>query len=247
MSDNKSLLKTDYQDFVGLLKPILIERVVDTPGSRIVQNYITSKMKEYGWIVEQNPFREMTPFGEKNFVNIVANYPIGVNFKSDEVVTNITLKKDFSSFHTNNRIVLACHYDSKFERDFKFIGAIDSAVPCAIMLELAKFLKENFEKNEFSRLSRHLQFIFFDGEEAFDKWTDTDSIYGARNHANQLMKNYSQDAFDSIDLFVLLDLIGGTESRFLNFFPATSNTYKLLTKIGIYLIDFYFLKLCLYL
>jgi len=25
-----------------------------------------------------------------------------------------------------------------------------------------------------------LQFVFFDGEEAFKAWTDTDSIYGAR-------------------------------------------------------------------
>jgi hypothetical protein len=35
-----------------------------------------------------------------------------------------------------------------------------------------------FQRNELT-----LQFIFFDGEEAFVKWSDTDSIYGARNLA----------------------------------------------------------------
>ena len=38
-------------------------------------------------------------------------------------------------------------------------------------------------------LQRHevsLQFIFFDGEEAFKDWTDTDSLYGARHLASQL-------------------------------------------------------------
>ena len=28
-----------------------------------------------------------------------------------------------------------------------------------------------------------LQFVFFDGEEAFKRWTDTDSLYGSRNLA----------------------------------------------------------------
>jgi len=33
-----------------------------------------------------------------------------------------------------------------------------------------------------------LQLIFFDGEEAFVHWTDTDSIYGARHLAAQMEK-----------------------------------------------------------
>ena len=31
-----------------------------------------------------------------------------------------------------------------------------------------------------------LQFIFFDGEEAFERWTDDDSIYGARHLAAKM-------------------------------------------------------------
>ena len=34
-----------------------------------------------------------------------------------------------------------------------------------------------------------LQFVFFDGEEAFEEWTETDSIYGARHLADKWEKN----------------------------------------------------------
>ena len=76
--------------------------------------------------------------------------------------------------------------------------------------------------------------MFFDGEEAFKDWTSTDSIYGARYYAKSLKNNYDQEAFDSMELFVLLDLLGGDNARFPNYFPgATNNVYQLLTKIGI--------------
>ena len=72
----------------------------------------------------------------------------------------------------------------------QFVGATDSAMPCALMLDLAEVLDPLLD----SRLKRledgleddedvsetTLQLVFFDGEEAFKDWTDTDSIYGAR-------------------------------------------------------------------
>lgn len=46
------------------------------------------------------------------------------------------------------RLVLACHHDSKYyspqwQREFQ--GATDSAVPCAMMLELAQALDEDLK------------------------------------------------------------------------------------------------------
>lgn len=87
----------------------------------------------------------------------------------------------------------------------QFIGATDSAAPCAMLLDLAEAItpalearkarlaaaaseKENnddwddddddFDEQEAAQTT--LQFIFFDGEEAFHDWTATDSIYGSR-------------------------------------------------------------------
>lgn len=31
-----------------------------------------------------------------------------------------------------------------------------------------------------------LQLVFFDGEEAFEEWTDTDSLYGSRHLAERM-------------------------------------------------------------
>jgi len=103
-------------------------------------------LQSYGWIVEIDTFQDNTPYGLKNFANIIANYPIGVNFarKKDQLQKN--------DFELNKRVVFACHYDSKYFENFDFIAATDSAVPCAILLDMAKFLNENFEKSQFNKV-----------------------------------------------------------------------------------------------
>jgi len=84
-----------------------------------------------------------------------------------------------------SRLVIACHYDSKYVREYDFIGATDSAVPCAMMLHLAQTLQQELADHKNSKQNVTLQFVFFDGEEAFVQWTNTDSIYGARHLANK--------------------------------------------------------------
>lgn len=105
-------------------------------------------MDSYGWIVKKKSYKANTPLGPKTFVNVIADLPIGSQFiNADER----TLQS--AEFDLNNRIVFACHYDSKYVEEYDFIGAIDSAVPCAMMLDLAKFLQETFDKKEFSRVN----------------------------------------------------------------------------------------------
>lgn len=62
-----------------------------------------------------------------------------------------------------------------------FLGATDSAVPCAMMINLAAVMSKQLDKLKNS--SPSLMFIFFDGEEAFRQWGPRDSIYGARHLA----------------------------------------------------------------
>lgn len=87
------------------------------------------------------------------------------------------------------------------------MGATDSAVPCALMLDVAQSLNKFITNRTpevtlifyflskithlptnnarfsiyFSELT--LQLLFFDGEEAFRDWTPTDSLYGSRHLA----------------------------------------------------------------
>ena len=86
------------------------------------------------------------------------------------------------------RLTLVAHYDSLIKPE-GFIGAIDSAAPCAMMMHVARSIDEaltakwaSMQENGEDGLeeAKGIQLLFLDGEEAFETWTDTDSIYGAR-------------------------------------------------------------------
>lgn len=152
-------------------------------------------MKRLNWSVELDTFDDKTPnFGTKTFHNIIAK-----------------LNPNAKSFLT-----LACHYDSKYIKDVEFVGAIDSAVPCAMLLHMAERLNAYFESSKTSDLS--LMFVFFDGEEAFQEWGPEDSIYGARH----LAARWNNENFlPKINLLVLLDLIGAADPVMFSFFSKT--------------------------
>ena len=64
-----------------------------------------------------------------------------------------------------------------------------------------------------------LQFLFFDGEEAFKTWSSTDSLYGSRHLATKWSrtpysyKGVTGNELDRIDVFMLLDLLGAANPK----------------------------------
>lgn len=85
-----------------------------------------------------------------------------------------------------------------------------------------------------------LQLIFTDGEEAFKHWTNTDSLYGARQLAHDmdqpdgLLSVNGKTGIQAMEAFVLLDLIGSTNPHpaFHDFFQDTTNLFQRFVKIG---------------
>ena len=85
-----------------------------------------------------------------------------------------------------------------------------------------------------------LQLIFTDGEEAFQSWTDTDSLYGARRLAAEmeptdgLLSVEGKSALQAMEAFVLLDLIGSTRPwpTFYNMYQTTNDLFQRLVKTG---------------
>ncbi|KAH9524337.1 hypothetical protein Btru_054207 [Bulinus truncatus] len=78
--------------------------------------------------------------------------------------------------------------------------------------------------------------IFFDGEEAFVSWTDRDSLYGSRHLADlwELTPDRSDssvNALANINFFILMDLIGPSDTRFVNYYSNTSSLYYRLVTI----------------
>ena len=99
-----------------------------------------------------------------------------------------------------------------------FYAATDSAVPCAMMMNMAhvlgmfilnhmvvmwynhqairsrdsrdiySILDDLLKRQKWANPDLTIQLVFLDGEEAFVEWTDTDSIYGARHLAKKWKK-----------------------------------------------------------
>lgn len=159
-------------------------------------------------------FTDRTPVGEIKFVNIIAS----------------------SDPKACRQLVLACHYDSKLMQGF--LGAIDSAVPCAMLLEMARKSSDPYRASngEDPKNRIGLTFIFFDGEEAFLTWTKTDSLYGSRHLAAKWEKKAApsycnlKNELKRIELFILLDLIGTSDTNFVIYNRKLRHHYNLLRK-----------------
>ncbi|XP_015509165.2 glutaminyl-peptide cyclotransferase [Neodiprion lecontei] len=203
---------SDVDHINEILDNICIKRVVSTRGHQRVKNYIIKSMENLGWSVETDRFLDKTPnFGKLEFENVISR-----------------LNPNASRY-----LALACHFDSKYTREGDFVGATDSAVPCAQMINLASVMKSYLD--DIKRQDISLMFIFFDGEEAFKSWGPTDSIYGARHLAKKWQKTLyppgnteGMTELDRIDVLVLLDLIGAPDPTFYNYFENTEKWYGML-------------------
>lgn len=158
----------------ALLAPILVPRVSGTEGNAAVRQHFVDFFKTNlpEWRIELHNSTSTTPTSkgkEVPFVNLIATRdPPGVE------------EGDVS------RLALVAHYDSKLTPT-DFIGATDSAAPCAMLLHAARTLDAALTKkwesgagDDLDVEHKGVQILLLDGEEAFHSWTDTDSLYGAR-------------------------------------------------------------------
>ncbi|XP_023164070.1 glutaminyl-peptide cyclotransferase [Drosophila hydei] len=213
-------LADDEVHFNKSLEAILVPRVVGSRGHQQVRNYLVTSLKALGFQAEVDEFKQSVPiFGELTFANVIG----------------------YINPQAQNFLALACHYDSKyFAEDPGFVGATDSAVPCAILLNTAKTLNNYLLQQFRNRNDLGLMLIFFDGEEAFRDWTSTDSVYGSRHLVTKLAQTRSPTAtskgpgtrrIDRIEVLVLLDLIGARNPTFSSFFENTDGLHSSLVQI----------------
>lgn len=216
-----------------LLAPILRTRVPGTPGSAAVLSHFVRFFKDNlsEWKLEFQNSTSITPVSngdEVPFVNLIATRDPPWVDQEGEV----------------GRLALVAHYDSKLEPE-GFIGAVDSAAPCAMLLHAARSIDGALTKkweemmakvagSGFDGMEDHkgVQILLLDGEEAFKTWTSTDSLYGARSLAEEweatmhpAWSTYSSP-LASIDLFVLLDLLGAPDPTVPSYFKTTHWAYK---------------------
>ena len=262
LSDPATFL--DTRNPSSLLSQILIPRPPDTDNSRKVREAILDVFRKQlgakesasagssstmdwnakgklGWHIEQHTFTTDTPEGKKK-------------------MTNIILTKNPAA---PRKLVVSAHYDSKYFPASSgmagFVGATDSAAPCAMMVDLAVALDDALDARERKIHAQEqakpsiaqettLQLVFFDGEEAYKVWTQTDSIYGSRalaqhwtttfwdatqfdtsrtSHAPKLTARRHRSTYgpiehmNTIEHMVLLDLLGAPNPTIPSYYDST--------------------------
>ncbi len=157
------------------------------PGSAALEKsraYITKTLSDTGWVVTRQTFTDSTPRGEMTFVNLVATFHGGT--------------KDA----TPPSFLLCSHYDTKLFEGATFVGANDGGSSNGVLLELARVLALRPE------LATKLELVFFDGEEAYVAFTETDGLYGSRHFAKQLETEGKVAQFHG---GILFDMVGDRE------------------------------------
>jgi Zn-dependent M28 family amino/carboxypeptidase len=164
-------------------------------ANRQLQAYIRAQLRMLKCELLEDPFAGKTPKGDIPMTNIIAKFP-------------------GTSGHA---IVVAGHFDTKLFPGRKFVGANDGGSSTGLLLELARDL------NATTRID-DVYVVFFDGEEAVNDWTETDSVYGSRHLA---YKWKADGTLPKIKALINVDMIGDKSLGVLIEQNSTSSIRKL--------------------
>jgi glutaminyl-peptide cyclotransferase len=170
-------------------------RPAGSPGIEAARRYIRAQMTAIGLSTTEQAFEAQTPVGPLEMINLSVVVP-GAR---------------------PERLVIGGHYDTKLFRRFRFVGANDGGSSAALLLELARVLKDR--RNPFT-----IELVFFDGEEAVLEWTGTDHTYGSRQYVETARGSAT---LNTIGAMLLVDMVG---DRNLNI-RRESNSTRWLTDI----------------
>ncbi len=167
-------------------------RPPDTDAIRKTQDYIIGQLKGFGCQVDTDDFHANTPAGRLAMKNIVAKIPGA----------------------SPNIILLGTHYDTDTlhanddQKMTNFVGADDGGSSTGVMLEIARLLCGKPAAG--GKPAATIWIAFFDGEEALQHWSDTDSCYGSREMAAKLA---GSGELAHVKAFILADLVGFKDLR----------------------------------
>ena len=178
--------KKIWDEFSGEKAYSHVQRLVDfgprPAGSESLEKsreYIENELRHSGWQVVRQAFSEDTPRGKIQFVNLVARFPD-------------------KGKGASRSFLLCSHYDTKNFDTIRFVGANDGGSSTGLLLELARVIGQHPD------LARNIELVFFDGEEACEKFSETDGLYGSRYFARQLQSEGAKKFSGGL----LFDMVG---------------------------------------
>src|SRR6266581_4946918 len=156
-----------WEEFSGEKALAHVQRLVDfgprRPGSDAIEksrDYIERDLRLFGWQVIRQAFTGDTPRRKVRLVNLIARFR--------------------AQGSTPPSFLLCSHYDTKTFDTIRFVGANDGGSSTGLLLELARVLGQH------PNLAGRVELVFFDGEEAYENFSETDGLYGSRYFARQL-------------------------------------------------------------
>jgi glutaminyl-peptide cyclotransferase len=174
-----------WEDFSGDRALAHVQAMVDfgprPPATEAIEKtrtYLAGQLEGFGWKVERQAFSQETPKGKVDFANLIAT---------------------FGGKNSAPSFLICSHYDTKTFESARFVGANDGGSSTGVLLELARVLAARPD------IARKLQLVFFDGEEAYEAFTDTDGLYGSRHFAKELAAQGKAKAFRG---GILFDMVG---------------------------------------
>ena len=154
------------------------------PGSaaiRKLQSYLVAQLKLYRCEVSEDAFTAQTPLGPVAMKNIIAKFP-GASGRA---------------------IAFSGHYDTKVFRGFRFVGANDGGASAGFLLEMARALAGKPRHDD-------VYLVWFDGEEAFAEWSETDGLYGSRHLARKWVADGTARRLKAL---INVDMIGDKDLK----------------------------------
>lgn len=165
-------------------------------GIEKVRQWVESEAKKMGLQVQRDRFVARTPIGDID-------------------MQNLSLR--ISGTSSSREVWLVAHYDSKRMLGFDFVGANDAASSVALLLALVPEIR-------LAALPFDVILQFVDGEEALERWSDADSLYGSRRLASQANSSHVMAA-------VILDMIGDASLQLVDDVKCDARFRSLLKEI----------------
>jgi glutaminyl-peptide cyclotransferase len=154
-----------------------------SPGHIKAEAFLRSHFQRAHDQLEEDAFTASTPIGPVAMRNFIVRYPG---------------KK-------NGVIVLGTHYETNYPlRNIGFVGANDGGATTGLLLTIGDRLHADTTGGK--KLDGYsVWLVFFDGEEAFNTWSRSDSTYGSRH----LAAKWGRDGtLNRLKAFMLADMIG---------------------------------------
>jgi glutaminyl-peptide cyclotransferase len=155
------------------------------PGHVKAQEFLRAHFLRNHDQLEEDSFTADTPIGPVPLCNFIVRFP----GKKPGV------------------IVLGTHYETNYPlRNINFVGANDGASTTGLLMTIADRLRAETAQSPGKKLDGYsVWLVFFDGEEAIENWSRSDSTYGSRHLA---AKWGGDGTLNQIKAFLLADMIG---------------------------------------